>query len=35
MIAPIAAKALFNNLENETVLNKEISIDRFQQLYLD
>ncbi len=35
MIAPIAAKALYNNLEKEIVLDKEISIDRFQQLCLD
>lgn len=35
MIAPIAAKALYNNLEKETVLEKEISINRFQELYSD
>ncbi len=29
MIAPIAAKALYNHLENETALDKEIAIDRF------
>jgi glycine/D-amino acid oxidase-like deaminating enzyme len=29
MIAPMAAKALYNHLENETALNKEIAIDRF------
>ncbi|WP_299527979.1 FAD-binding oxidoreductase [uncultured Lutibacter sp.] len=35
MIAPIAAKALYKYLEEEVALDKEISIDRFQQLFSD
>lgn len=35
MIAPIATKALYNYLEEKGTLDKEISIDRFQHLYLD
>ncbi len=35
MIAPIAAKALYNNLENDKALDKEISIARFEKFLLN
>ncbi len=35
MIAPVAAKALYNYLEEKVEIDKEISIDRFQHLCLD
>ena len=30
MIAPVAAKALYNHLENNYTLDSEIAIDRFE-----